>query len=79
LPDGTAAAVGLSPGDVILRVNRVTVRNMNDFSLEMEKIAGGETVEIEILRISVGLFGQMQRRYVVQLKVSPAPSKAETL
>ena len=64
---------------MILRINRATVRNMNEFSLEMEKITEGETVEFEILRISVGLFGQMQRRYVVQLKASPAPSKAETL
>jgi len=47
--------------------------------LEIEKISGSETVEFEILRISIGLFGQIQRRYIVQLKASLAPSTAETL
>jgi len=34
----------------------------------MEKVSEGDTVELEILRISVGLLSQIQRRYVVLLK-----------
>lgn len=74
--EGAAAQAGLAPGDLILRVNGVTVRNMNEFSLEMEKVSEGDTVELEILRISVGLLGQIQRRYVVGLR---AKSSAETV
>jgi len=72
--EGAAAQAGLAPGDLILRVNGVTVRNMNEFSLEMEKVAEGDTVELEILRISVGLLGQIQRRYVVGLQAR-SPTK----
>jgi len=77
--DGSVASRGgLSPGDLILQTNRTTVRNMNEFSVEMEKVSTGDKVEFEILRISVGLFGQIQRRYVVQLKATPVASIKRT-
>jgi serine protease Do len=66
---GGAAAEVVEPGDLILQVNQATVRNMNEFSAEMEKISEGDTVQFEILRNSTGLFGhQIQRRYTVSLK-----------
>ncbi len=66
---GAAVDVGLEPGDLILQVNLATVRNMTEFSAEMEKISEGDTVQFEILRNSTGLFGhQIQRRYIKLLK-----------
>jgi S1-C subfamily serine protease len=65
---GIAARAGVEPGDLMLQVNGVTVRNLSEFSLEMEKIAEGDVVELHILRITLGLFGQMQRRLTVRLE-----------
>ncbi len=68
---GSAAQAGLQPGDLILQVNDVTVRNLTEFSLEMEKVAEGDPVELRILRITVGLFGQMERRFLIRLEAHP--------
>ena len=65
---GTAARAGIEPGDLILQVNSVTVRNHSEFSLEMEKVAEGDQVELKILRITVGVFGQMERRLLIRLE-----------
>ena len=65
---GVAEAVGLKAGDLILTVGETAVHNMDEFSTEMEKISSGQTVEFTIMRIGMGRFGQVQRRYVVNLK-----------
>jgi len=65
---GAAARAGLEPGDLILELNGATVRNLPEFALEMEKIAEGDTVELQILRITLGVFGQVQRRLIVRLE-----------
>jgi len=64
---GTAGQTGIRPGDLLLQVNDATVRNLEEFSLEMEKVTEGDTVEFKILRISIGLFGQIERRFLVRL------------
>ena len=72
---GIAGQTGIQPGDLLLQVNDATVRNLEEFSLEMEKVTEGDTVEFKILRISIGLFGQIERRFLVRL---PGPrAKAE--
>jgi serine protease Do len=65
---GTAENVGLKPGDLILSVNETTVHNMEEFSGEMEKISNGDVIDITIMRIGFGRFGQVERRYAVKLK-----------
>jgi serine protease Do len=70
-PQGIAGQIGVTPGDLILQVNDATVRNLEEFSLEMEKVTEGSTVEVQILRISIGLFGQIERRFLVRLPVRP--------
>jgi len=64
---GVANKAGLDAGDLILQINNATVRNIRELSLEMEKVNEGDTVEIQIMRISVGIFGQVQQRYTVRL------------
>jgi len=65
---GIAGQAGLLPGDLILEINGSTVRNVTELSLEMEKVNEGDTVEIKIMRIAIGVFGQVQRQYIVRLK-----------
>ena len=72
MTDTPAAKAGLKPGDLILRANENTVRNMSEFSLEMEKVGEGQVVNVEILRIGIGVFGQVERRYAVKLKAQKA-------
>jgi serine protease Do len=71
---GMAEKVGLEAGDLILQINNATVRNVKELSLEMEKINEGDTVEIQIMRIRVGIFGQVQRRYSATLKAQSKES-----
>ncbi|MHC4295665.1 MAG: trypsin-like peptidase domain-containing protein [Planctomycetota bacterium] len=66
-PKGAAAA-RLAQGDLILQINNATVSNIRELSLEMEKVNEGDLVQIRIMRISVGLFGQVQRPYRVRLR-----------
>ena len=49
----------------------MTVRDLKEFSLQMEKITEGDVVELQILRISLGVFGQINRRFVVRLEARP--------
>jgi serine protease Do len=72
-PRGIAAQTGVQAGDLILQVNDATVRNMEEFSREMEKVTEGDAVEFGILRISIGLFGQIERRFLVRLSARPQP------
>ncbi|OHB81113.1 MAG: hypothetical protein A2Z38_04970 [Planctomycetes bacterium RBG_19FT_COMBO_48_8] len=64
---GIAGKAGLVAGDLILQINNATVRNVKELSLEMEKINEGDAVDIKIMRISVGIFGQIQQRYTARL------------
>jgi serine protease Do len=73
-PQGPAGQSGIQAGDLLLQVNDATVRNIEEFSLEMEKVADTDVVELQILRISVGLFGQIERRFIVQLPAKPPRS-----
>jgi len=72
---GIAARQGLKPGDLILQINKRTIRNIRELSLEMENITEGDIVELRILRITSGIFGEVRRRLVVELK---AQSKKRT-
>jgi len=60
-PNGTAAQAGVRSGDLLLQTNGVTVRDEEEFAREMEKISDSDTVEFNILRITMGLFGQIDR------------------
>jgi len=70
-PDGIADRAGLEQGDLIIEINGATVSNVREISLEMEKINAGDIVEIRIMRIRVGVFGQVQRPYRVRLRAQP--------
>jgi len=65
---GVASQRGLEKGDLILQINNATVRNVTELSLEMEKISEGDLVELIIMRISLGVFGQVERKFRVPLK-----------
>jgi serine protease Do len=69
---GIARRAGLQAGDLILEINGATVRNVTELSLEMEKVHEGDEVQIKILRIAIGVFGQVQRQYVVTLQAQNA-------
>jgi len=67
-PKGVAEQAGIVGGDLLLQVGNVAVRNTKELSLVLEKVNDGDVVQFEIMRFSVGLFGQVQRRYKVSLK-----------
>jgi len=71
---GIADKAGLVAGDLILQINNATVSNVKGLSLEMEKINEGDAVDIQIMRISVGIFGQVQQRYTARLKAQSKKS-----
>jgi serine protease Do len=71
---GIAEKMGLEAGDLILQINNATVRNIRELSLEMEKINEGDTVNVQIMRIGVGIFGQVQQRYTARLKAQSKKS-----
>jgi S1-C subfamily serine protease len=49
-PGSPAAVAALRPGDVILRVNQEDVRNADDFSLLLEEIEPGRSVNFTVAR-----------------------------
>jgi len=65
---GIADQAGLLAGDLILEINGTTVRNVTELSLEMEKVNEGDSLDIKIMRITIGAFGQVQRQYIARLK-----------
>ena len=65
---GVADRAGIEQGDLILQINGVTMHDHTEFSLEMEKVAEGDLVRLSILRITLGPFGQVERRFLVQLR-----------
>jgi S1-C subfamily serine protease len=48
--NSAAARAGLEAGDIVLRVGRQPVRSMTDLQTAMQKMAGDEPVELEVLR-----------------------------
>lgn len=75
--DGTAGKAGLSAGDLILELNGAVVRNMREFSLEMEKIAPGDTARLRIVRIVQSPFGQVQRQFIIELRAGAEKTAKE--
>lgn len=65
---GQAAKAGLQKGDLILELNGTAVGNLKEFSLEMEKVSEGQTVEVRILRVVVRGPMQYQRQFYVRLQ-----------
>jgi S1-C subfamily serine protease len=63
-----ANEVGLNAGDLIVKVENTPVSNMEEFSVEMEKINEGDEVEITIIRISAGILGPIRRMYTGTLQ-----------
>jgi serine protease Do len=71
---GMAETVGLEPGDLILSINNVYVRNTKELSIVMENISEGDLVEMTILRFERSYFGQVRRQYTVRLKAQLSKS-----
>jgi len=65
---GVAQQAGLKTGDLILQIDNTTVRNLTELALVMEKISEGDIAEFLVMRITVGVFGQVQQRFSVQMK-----------
>jgi len=65
---GVADTAGLEPGDLVLGINGTTIQSVEGLSIEMEKINPGDAVSMTIMRIGIGPFGQVQRRYSVRLR-----------
>ncbi|ARN56868.1 trypsin-like peptidase domain-containing protein [Sedimentisphaera salicampi] len=78
-PEGNAAKAGLKKGDIVLQIDGTPVTNMKEFSLAMEEISSGQTVEMHILRIA--LFGnrQISRQYIAEVKADPSAGVSEKL
>jgi serine protease Do len=75
-PGGQAATAGIRSGDLILQFGRTTVRDLREFSLEMEKTTPGDILEVKLLRIELGLFGQIERRLVTRLRAKTRASSS---
>jgi serine protease Do len=69
---GAAARAGLRSGDLILQLNDVTVRDVAEFSREMEKVSQGDKVNLKILRITEGIYGQIDRQLLVTVEAKPS-------
>ncbi len=67
-PNGAADRAGVRSGDLLLQANGVTVRDENEFAREIEKIGDSDTVEFNILRITMGLFGQIDRHLRIPVR-----------
>jgi serine protease Do len=78
-PGGVAARAGVESGDLILQINGVGVQNVRELSLEMEKVSEDDIVELQILRISIGIFGQIERRLLVRLEARPSQARRYAL
>jgi serine protease Do len=73
-PNGTAARAGIRGGDLILQVGDATVRDETEFSRVMERVGEGDSVELRILRITLGVFGQIERRLRLHVQARPYPT-----
>lgn len=72
---GAAGNAGIEPGDLILEINGATVSNVKELSLEMEKVNEEDMVELRIMRIRVGAFGQVQRPYRIRLRAQSGKTR----
>jgi serine protease Do len=77
-PGGQAAAAGIRSGDLILQIADTTVRDLRQLSLELEKTTLGDVLEIKLLRIELGLFGQIERRFITRLKAQTRQAASAT-
>jgi len=55
-PNGVAAGVGIQEVDVIMKVNRHTIKSVEDFDKEISKVAAGENLLLFLRRGSANLF-----------------------
>jgi serine protease Do len=67
-PRGMADAAGIREGDLIRQIDDVTIRDTTELSREMEKVAEGNVVHLTIVRISLGVFGQIDRRLSISVQ-----------
>ena len=58
--------------DLLLQDNGVNVRDEREFAYEMDKVGAGDTVAFGILRITLGLFGQIDRHLRISVPVYQA-------
>jgi serine protease Do len=77
-PGGMADRAGVREGDLIRQINDVTVRDTVELSREMEKVTEGDAVRLTIVRISLGVFGQIDRRLSVSLQARSQKTEAST-
>jgi S1-C subfamily serine protease len=73
--NGTADDAGISSGDLILAINNISVGNLKELALAMEKVSEQDTVQFKILRIGRRGPMQIQRQYTVELKAGPKKIK----
>ncbi|AQQ10093.1 putative periplasmic serine endoprotease DegP-like precursor [Sedimentisphaera cyanobacteriorum] len=78
-PEGSAAKAGLKKGDIVLQIDGTPVTNMKEFSLAMEEISSGQTVEMHILRIAMFGNRQISRQYIAEVKADPSAGVSEKL
>jgi len=71
-PNGPAARAGIRSADLLLQVNGTTVRDEREFAHAMEKIGTDDTVTFRILRITLGLLGQIDRHLRISVPVHQA-------
>ncbi|MDO9248609.1 MAG: Do family serine endopeptidase [Phenylobacterium sp.] len=50
VPGGPSAKAGLTPGDVVVAVNGVTVKTSSELTREVAKARAGDTLSLEVLR-----------------------------
>jgi hypothetical protein len=60
---------------LILQVDDATVRDEREFARVMENVSEGDSVELRILRITLGVFGQIDRRLRVQIQTRPSNAR----
>jgi serine protease Do len=61
-PHSAAAAAGLEPGDVILEVNRKSVRSVNDVAELLRSVPAGGTAFVLVAREGEQVFLPMTKR-----------------
>jgi serine protease Do len=55
-PNGLAASVGIQVGDVIMKVNRQSVKSVAEFDKQLAKVSAGEDILLFLRRGSANLF-----------------------
>ena len=60
LPQSAAAAAGIAPGDILLRVDGTPIDNPDDLKLAVADAARGSVVEVKLLRGAVPVWVRLQ-------------------